>query len=110
MHGLVVNKETGRVFVVGSRFSSVERDLQRYDLRMDAEKHDLVILEIADFDATVAFLQRQAQLCPHDEEEAHPDWLPGRQGCTAAGDVPWQVTRASNTCAGLRAAPSDSPN
>jgi hypothetical protein len=58
--GLVVNKETGHVYVLGSAFS-LERDLQMYDRGMDANRHDLVILEIADLDATVAFLVR---LCP----------------------------------------------
>jgi hypothetical protein len=36
----------------------VERDLQMYDRGMDADRHDLVILQITDLDATVAFLQR----------------------------------------------------
>ena len=56
--GLVVNKGTGRVFVLGSALIPLDRDLAMYHRGMDAEKHDLVIPEIADLDATVAFLQR----------------------------------------------------
>ena len=73
-HGLVVNKETGRVLVVGSRFSGLERDLQMYDLGMDAEKHDVVILEITDLDATVAFLQRLEPTVIDLSYEAHTVW------------------------------------
>jgi hypothetical protein len=56
-HGLVVNKETGRIFVLGSAFP-LERDLRMYDRGMDADRHDVVILWIANLDKTVAFLQR----------------------------------------------------
>jgi hypothetical protein len=55
--GLVVNKETGCIFVVPS-IGGLERDLQMYDRGMDSRHHDVVIVEIVDFDATVAFLQR----------------------------------------------------
>jgi hypothetical protein len=44
-HGLVVNKETGSVFVLGSAFP-VDRDLRMYDQGMDAEKQDLVITAV----------------------------------------------------------------
>jgi hypothetical protein len=59
VHGLVVNKETGSVFVLGSSFP-LERDLRMYDRGMDAERHDLVITAVADLDETVALLQRIA--------------------------------------------------
>ena len=56
-HGVVVNKETGSVFVLGSALP-LERDLRMYDRGMDAEKHDLVITAVADLDETVELLQR----------------------------------------------------
>ena len=59
--GLVVNKGTGRVMELGGSHLPLDRDLAMYDQGMDAEKHDLVVLEISDHDATVAFLM---QLCP----------------------------------------------
>jgi hypothetical protein len=58
-HGLAVNKETGRVFVFGSAFP-VERDLRMYDRGMDAERHDVVILEVANLKKTLAMLRRLA--------------------------------------------------
>jgi hypothetical protein len=56
-HGIAVNKETGRTLEFGSRFP-VERDLRLYDRGMDAERHDLVVVEVADLDESVAVLQR----------------------------------------------------
>ena len=55
--GLVVNKETGHVFALGSAFS-VERDLRMYDRGMDAEQHDLVITAVNDLDKTLGLLSR----------------------------------------------------
>ena len=58
-HGIAVNKQTGRVFVFGSAFPA-ERDLRMYDLGMNAERHDVVILEVADRTKTLAMLKRLA--------------------------------------------------
>jgi hypothetical protein len=56
-HGLAVSKETGRIFEFGSAFG-VERDLRLYDRGMDAERHDVVVLSVANLNETVAVLQR----------------------------------------------------
>lgn len=58
-HGFAISKATGTLMHFGSAFS-VERDLRMYDLGMDAERHDLVILEIANADETVEMLRRVA--------------------------------------------------
>jgi hypothetical protein len=54
--GLIVNKDTGRIFVVPS-LGLLERDLHMYDRGMDARHHEVVIIEIVDLDATVAFVK-----------------------------------------------------
>jgi hypothetical protein len=55
-HGFAVSKETGRIFEFGSAFPR-ERDLRMYDRGMDADAYDLVVLAIADLDASIAVLQ-----------------------------------------------------
>ncbi len=58
-HGLAVSKATGHILEFGSAFP-VERDLRMYDLGMDADKHDLVILQVADAEETLRMLRRLA--------------------------------------------------
>jgi hypothetical protein len=50
-HGVIINKQTGRSFVLGSAFP-LERDLALYDRGYQYEQYDLVILAIHDLDAT----------------------------------------------------------
>jgi hypothetical protein len=45
--GLVVNKQTGRIYQLGSAFP-VERDLELYDRGYQFERYDLVILGVLD--------------------------------------------------------------
>lgn len=53
--GLIVNKSTGKVLRLGSAFP-VERDLALYDKGYQFERADLVVLEVANLDATLATL------------------------------------------------------
>jgi hypothetical protein len=71
--GVVVNKETGRIFELGTRFP-LERDLRLYDRGMDARRHDLVVVEVADLGETVAILQRIAPQVVELSYEAETVW------------------------------------
>ena len=54
-NGLIVNKATGKVLHLGSAFP-LERDLDLYDRGYHFERYDLVVLEVANLDATLAAL------------------------------------------------------
>jgi hypothetical protein len=53
--GVVVNRSSGRVFVLGSAFS-VERDLRAYDEGFQFETCDLVVTAISNMNAAVEIL------------------------------------------------------
>lgn len=56
-NGMIVNKNTGRVFSLGSRFPA-ERDLAFYDLGYQSTTYDLVILRVIDLELTRRTLAR----------------------------------------------------
>jgi hypothetical protein len=58
-NGVIVNKNTGRVFRLGSAFP-VERDLALYDLGYQLERYDLVILQVNNLKETCNALVRLA--------------------------------------------------
>ncbi len=51
--GVIINKQTGKTLRLGSAFP-VERDLELYERGYQFETYDLVVLEIADLDATLS--------------------------------------------------------
>ena len=53
--GLIVNKQSGEVFHLGSAFP-VERDLKLYDQGFQSDVYDLVILAVHDLDETLRIL------------------------------------------------------
>lgn len=53
--GLIVNKASGKVLHLGSAFA-LERDLDLYERGYRFERYDLVVLEVANLDATLATL------------------------------------------------------
>lgn len=55
-HGLAVSKSTGDIYQFGSAFP-IDRDLSMYDHGMDADRHDLVVLRVADFERSLAVLE-----------------------------------------------------
>ncbi len=55
--GVIVNKQTGKLFQLGSAFP-VERDLQLYDRGYQFESYDLEILEVHDRKQTLKALDR----------------------------------------------------
>ncbi len=56
-HGVIVNKETGRLFRLGSAFS-IERDLDMYDRGYQADEYDLVIVAVRDPEATMRVIMK----------------------------------------------------
>jgi hypothetical protein len=54
-NGLIVNKATGKILHLGSAFP-LDRDLDLYDRGYHFERYDLVVLEVANLDATLATL------------------------------------------------------
>ena len=54
-NGVIVNKRSGRAFVLGSAFP-IERDIKAFDEGFQFDLYDLVILEICDHPRTVASL------------------------------------------------------
>jgi hypothetical protein len=56
-NGIIVNKNTGRVFHLGSAFP-VERDLALYDLGYQFDRYDLVILQVNKMKETISALVR----------------------------------------------------
>jgi hypothetical protein len=55
-HGVIVNKETGATFGLGSAFP-IERDLALYDKGYQFHHYDLVVTRIADIERTLDTLQ-----------------------------------------------------
>jgi hypothetical protein len=56
-NGVIVNKQTGKLFHLGSAFP-VERDLELYDRGYQFDSYDLVILEVRDRKQTLHALSR----------------------------------------------------
>jgi hypothetical protein len=54
-NGLIVNKATGKVLHLGSAFP-VERDLELYDRGYQFDRYDLVVVNVANLDATLTSL------------------------------------------------------
>jgi hypothetical protein len=56
-HGIIVNKSTGKVLRLGSRFPR-ERDLTMYDRGYQFDSYDLVVLEVHNMESTLDVLLR----------------------------------------------------
>lgn len=56
-HGVIVNKQTGARFGLGSRFP-IERDLALYDTEYQFHSYALVITKIANMDRTLDTLEQ----------------------------------------------------
>jgi hypothetical protein len=54
-NGVIVNKATGKVFTLGSRFP-LERDLAMYDLGYQFHSYDLVVLQVHNMESTLDVL------------------------------------------------------
>src|SRR5262245_16177945 len=55
-NGVIVNKETGKRFELGSRYP-IERDLKFYDLGYQFESYDLVVTRVSDLSGTLDTLR-----------------------------------------------------
>lgn len=72
-HGVIVNKETGRLFRLGSAFP-IERDLDMYDRGYQSDAYDLVIVAVRDLEATVRWLKKLGPTVVEPTEEYGTVW------------------------------------
>lgn len=72
-NGIVVNKETGKIFALGSAFS-VDRDLRFYDKGYQSNLYDLVVLAVNDADQAVKHLSDIGPTISTPEYESGVVW------------------------------------